>query len=112
MSSAFQDAIAKLDSIQPDSFSTDAERYEAKEAARRLLSRLETPFERGWTLAFETPVLIAGLQMCQDLGIWEKWAEEHKKSGGAPQSLDTILGWCSTRAEPNLLRMRENILCP
>ena len=107
MSSAFQDAVSKLDSIQSDAFATDAERYEAKEAARRLLSRLETPFERGWTLAFETPVLIAGLQMCLDLGIWEKWTTAHKSSGGAPQTLDAILSWCNTKVEPNLLRTWE-----
>lgn len=34
-------------SIRPESFKPEAERFEAKEAARRLLARLETPFERG-----------------------------------------------------------------
>lgn len=35
-----------LDSVPPESFQSDTDRYEAKEAARRLLARLETPFER------------------------------------------------------------------
>jgi hypothetical protein len=66
------DAITTLDQLQPEAFGTDAERYAAKEAARRLLARLETPFERSWALSFENPVLIAGLQVFSDLGIWSK----------------------------------------
>lgn len=96
--------ICTLDSIDPASFKSDADRYAAKEAARRLLARLETPFERGWALAFETPVLVAGLQVGSDLGIWVKWAEAEKQGGGKPQKLETILGWCSVQVEPTLLR--------
>lgn len=86
-----QETISSLDSISQTSFSTDADRYAAKEAARRLLGRLETPFERGWALAFETPVLVAGLQMGSDLSIWTKWAKADGQSGQAPVKLDTIL---------------------
>lgn len=39
------DTVMMLDFIQPESFKSDAERYEAKEAAKRVLLRLETPFE-------------------------------------------------------------------
>jgi hypothetical protein len=57
-----QETIRIIESIDQSSFQSDADRYAAKEAARRLLARLETPFERGWALAFETPVLVTGLQ--------------------------------------------------
>ena len=103
-----QEIIRLLDSIDQSSFQSDTDRYAAKEAARRLLARLETPFERGWALAFETPVLIAGLQMCSDLGIWEKWTDAEKQSGQKAVGLHTILGWCKTHAEPSLLR-RYNV---
>lgn len=96
--------IRVLDSINQSCFRSDADRYAAKEAARRLLARLETPFERGWTLAFETPVLVAGLQIGSDLGIWSKWADAEKQSVGKPVQLETILGWCNAKAESNLLR--------
>jgi hypothetical protein len=104
MMTPFQDTISSLDSIQPSQFSTDAERFAAKEAARRLLTRLETPFEQGWGLSFETPVLVAGIQTLLDLGIWKKWLEADKKNPGAPVHLDQLLTWANTKAEPNLLR--------
>ncbi|KAK8000937.1 O-methyltransferase [Apiospora marii] len=96
--------IEFIDSIGVDSFKNDTERYAAKEAARRLLARIETPFERIWALAFENPVLIAGLQLCQDLGIWAKWtAAVGKGDEGKTQTLESLLGFCNTTVEPNLL---------
>jgi hypothetical protein len=101
---SFQDRLIYLDSTQPSQFSTDTERFEAKEAARRLLTRLETPFEQGWRLSFETPVLVAGIQAILDLGIWKKWSEADKENPGAPVHLDQLLKWANAEAEPNLLR--------
>jgi hypothetical protein len=99
-----QDIVGMLDSVDSTSFHTDADRYAAKEAARRLLSRLETPFERGWALAFENPVLVAGLQVGLDLGIWERWASEERQSNGAPQKLRNIVNWCNAAVEENVIR--------
>lgn len=99
-----QNTIEKLDSINQASFVSDADRYAAKEAARRLLARLETPFERGWALAFEMPVLVAGLQIGSDLGIWKKWTKTEKENGQSPINIDTILSWCTVDVEPTLLR--------
>ncbi|KAH9905051.1 hypothetical protein F4778DRAFT_55561 [Xylariomycetidae sp. FL2044] len=95
---------AVLDAIQADAFSSDAERFVAKEAARRLVLRLETPFEHFWTLAFEAPPLIAGLQMCQDLNLWPEWTKKEKLMPGIPQKLGDLLGMCNAKVEPNLLR--------
>lgn len=103
-----QNAVESLDSISLESFTTEAERYEAKEAAKRLLARLETPFERSWALAFENPVLIAGLQLGQDLGVWSKWASKQGDDGGT-QSLDNIVKMCNAPVQPNLLRKLEKL---
>lgn len=99
-----QNIVRTLDSISPAAFKSDADRYAAKESARRLLARLDTPFERGWALAFEAPVLIAGLQMGSDLGIWEKWAEVEERDEGRPVNIEAILGWCGAGVEEALLR--------
>jgi hypothetical protein len=98
---SFQDMIKKLDSLQPHQFATDAERFEAKEAARRLLNRLETPFEQGWRLSFETPVLIAGIQTILDLGIWKKVNEgQQGKSGRGGHAGPAVgVGDCKGGAE-------------
>ncbi|ETS75034.1 hypothetical protein PFICI_13518 [Pestalotiopsis fici W106-1] len=106
MAPALDDAetISLLDSIQVEAFSSDAGRYAAKEAARRLLARLETPFERAWELGFETPVLLSGLQVCQDLGIWAKWLEEETAHPGGPKTLENLLAMATRPVEPNLLR--------
>ena len=99
-----KNVIQSLDSIRPTQFADDARRYEAKEAARRLLNRLETPFEQGWRLSLETPVLIAGIQVALDLGIWEKWTEADKKKPGTAVDLEQLLKWVKKQIEPNLLR--------
>ena len=96
--------IKSLDSIQPGSFVSDAERYEVKEAVRRLLNRLETPFELAWRLSLETPILIAAIQTAVDLGIWKKWTENDKAKPGAAVNLDQLVKWADKEVEPNLLR--------
>lgn len=104
MATHLSETTRTLDSILPESFQSDAERYEAKEAARRLLARLETPFERAWTLTHEPAVLVPGLLVFHDLDIWSKWAELNKTQGPVPQSIGHIVEMCSAPAEPNLLR--------
>ncbi|CAH0028015.1 unnamed protein product [Clonostachys rhizophaga] len=99
-----RDTMSILDSIQPSEFATEADRFAAKEAARRLLSRLETPFEQAWAITFENSGLISGLQFIQDLGIWTKWTEADKQSPGTARTLDELLGWANASCEPNLLR--------
>jgi hypothetical protein len=99
MSTAFQSTISTLESIEPSKFANDAERFQAKEALRKLLIRMETPFERIWALSFENPPLIAGLRICVDLGIWTKWAAIYKEL-----TLEQIIALCETKPEANLLR--------
>ncbi|KAK6216030.1 hypothetical protein LQW54_004007 [Pestalotiopsis sp. IQ-011] len=91
--------ISLLDSLEPESFGNDAGRYMAKEAAR-----LETPFERAWELAYETPVLLSGLQIYQDLEIWPKWFEQDKESPGIARTLDDLVAMAAKPVEPSVLR--------
>ncbi|KAH7027955.1 O-methyltransferase [Microdochium trichocladiopsis] len=98
------DAVNLLDSIEPGQFANDSDRFAAKEAARRLLARLETPFEQVWALTFEASGIIAGLQLVQDLGIWAKWAEADAESPGTSRTLDELQSWGSSKCETNLLR--------
>ncbi|KAI1358627.1 S-adenosyl-L-methionine-dependent methyltransferase [Xylaria arbuscula] len=95
--------IELLNSIKPEDFSSD-DRYAAKEAARKLLARLETPFELFWHMEFALPPLHTGLQMGLDLGLWSKWAELDKQTPSAPKTLDDLVGMCNRKIEPNLLR--------
>jgi hypothetical protein len=104
MSAAFKSAISTLESIDLSSFANDAERYQVKEAVRKLAVRIETPFEKIWELSFENPPLIAALRVGIDLGIWRKWAAIHEEGGEAEMSLDQIAALCDRRPEKNLLR--------
>lgn len=104
MTTYLSETTKLLDNIRPESFQSDADRYEAKEAARRLLARLETPFERGWAITSEVSVLVPGLIVFHDLEIWSKWVELSKSRGPISLSIDQIVGMCSAPAEPNLLR--------
>jgi hypothetical protein len=104
MSATFKSTISTLESIDPSQFANDAERFQAKEALRKLLVRMETPFERIWALSFENPPLIAGLRICVDLGIWKKWTAIYNRKGEAELTLDQIKALCEKRPEANLLR--------
>jgi hypothetical protein len=101
MSSAI---VQQLNSIRLKDFNDDSERFDAKEAARALLARLETPFERAWYLVAEQPVFVAGLILLKDLGVWAKWSQLQESSPGSPRSLTEILTWTNAKVETNLLR--------
>jgi hypothetical protein len=104
MSATFKSTISTLESVDPSQFANDAERFQAKEALRKLLVRMETPFERIWALSFENPPLIAGLRICVDLGIWKKWTAIYREKDEAELTLDQIVALCDRKPETNLLR--------
>ena len=93
--------ITDLEGFSAGTTSDEATRYRVKEAARRLLARTQTPFERGWDLVLETPILTAALQICMDIGLFEGWS----KAGNCEASLEEMLALCSKKCEVNLLRM-------
>lgn len=64
--------IGSLDAVEPGVFGgNEVERLKVRAAARRLLARVETPYERAWGFCFEQPVVFAALQTCIDLGLWK-----------------------------------------
>ena len=66
--------------MQPEQCADEAARYAAREAARRLLVRLETPYEQAFTLAVATPMLVAALETCRELGLWARWTAPPRPS--------------------------------
>ncbi|KAJ9400234.1 hypothetical protein DTO282F9_2702 [Paecilomyces variotii] len=69
-----KEVIAALDLIHPDKLNgNEVERLQVRAAARRLLSRLETPYERAWGFSFEHPGVFAALQTFIDVSLWESW---------------------------------------
>ncbi|ETS85244.1 hypothetical protein PFICI_03269 [Pestalotiopsis fici W106-1] len=96
--------VAELDAIQVDDFADESERYAAKEAALRLLRRVETPIEQVWSLTLDAPGVIASLEVCLNLGIWTKWRESIDGTKDSARSIDDIVRMCTESVEPNLLR--------
>jgi hypothetical protein len=104
MSDTFKSITLALESIGPSQFANDTERFLVKEVLRKLVVRLETPFERLYNLSYETPMVNACIRTCLDLGIWHKWAATHQEKGEAEMTLDQVLQLCDKKPEANLLR--------
>ena len=93
--------IAALDAFDVDTFTgNEVERLEVRAAARRLLARVESPYQRAWEYCFEHPVVNAALQTGIDLGLWKSWTGV----GGGEKSIDDLVKLANTPVEPNLLR--------
>jgi hypothetical protein len=101
MSSKTQEIIAALDAVQPNAFGdSEVERLQVRAAARRLLARLESPYERAWGFCFEHPVVFAALQTCIDLGLWKAWTA----LGGGEKTIDELVQLTTPTIETSLLR--------
>lgn len=96
-----QGIISALDAVNPELFSdNEVDHLQVRAAARRLLARVETPYERAWGFCFEHPVVFAALQTCIDLGLWKSWTA----AGGGEKSIDELVQLTSPTVETNLLR--------
>jgi len=106
MGSQPSDIVALLDGIGGhDSFKgNELERSRVRAAARRLLARVESPYERAWDFCFEHPVVFAAIQTCIDLGLWQAWTA----SGGGKKTVDDLVNLVQSTngktVEHNLLR--------
>lgn len=101
MPSRTQDTIIALDAVQREAFGgNEVERLQVRAAARRLLARVESPYERAWGFCFEHPVVFAALQTCIDLGLWKSWTDD----GGGEKSIDELVKLTSPTIDTNLLR--------
>lgn len=91
---------ASLDAVRLEAFGgNEVERLKVRAAARRLLARVETPYERAWGFCFEQPVVFAALQTCIDVGLWRSWTRL-----GGEKSIDELVKLTSPTVDTNLLR--------
>lgn len=101
MSAQTQEIIATLDAVQPEAFGgNEVERLKVRAAARRLLARVESPYERAWGFCFEHPVVFAALQTGIDVGLWKSWTA----LGGGEKTLDELVQLTTPTVDTNLLR--------
>ncbi|KAK3328779.1 O-methyltransferase-domain-containing protein [Apodospora peruviana] len=101
------DIIATLDGISHGSFNgNEVERLKVRAAARRLLARVESPYERAWGFCFEQPIVSAALQTTIDVGLWKAWTD----AGGGEKSIDELVKLTSPEVETNLLRRLFRLL--
>ncbi|KAI0123531.1 S-adenosyl-L-methionine-dependent methyltransferase [Xylariales sp. AK1849] len=91
-----------IDALQKD----ETARMSVHAAARRLLARIETPYDRARRYSFEQPVVLAAIQTFIDLGIWEEWA----KSPGGDKSLEAVRKFATVDVQENLLRRLLRLL--
>ncbi|KAJ4299742.1 hypothetical protein N0V90_004988 [Kalmusia sp. IMI 367209] len=108
MTDNVKDIIDSLNAINPGTCgkNNEAARYQVKEAARRLLNRMQTPWERAWELALEVPAVFAATSVLLDLGVFERWT----KLDGKESTLDDLLSLCNAKCGPNVLRRFLRIL--
>ncbi|KAI5920248.1 S-adenosyl-L-methionine-dependent methyltransferase [Camillea tinctor] len=99
--------IASLDGINLETLDNDRDaRLEVIAAARRMIARVETPFERSWRLSWINGIVHAACQVILDLGIWQNWAE----SGREEVRLEDILEMCNVPCDMMLLRRLFRVL--
>lgn len=101
MSSHTKDIIANLDAVGPETFgNNEVDRLQVRAAARRLLARVETPYERAWGLCFEQPIVGAALQTGINLGLWKAWTGV----GGGEKTIEELAKLTNSGITANLLR--------
>ena len=94
------EAIAVLDRLSTaDCGGDELARVRLRAAARRLVARVETPFETASALCFEHPVIYAALQTGVDLGLWEAWG----RAGGGKRSVEDLAKLSPVPCEMELL---------
>lgn len=101
MSAKTQKIIDALDAVTPEAFGgNEVERLRVRAAVRRVLARVETPYERAWGFCFEHPVVFAALQTGIDLGLWKSW----NGVGGGEKSIEELVKLSAPAVDKNLLR--------
>ncbi|KAK3942464.1 O-methyltransferase-domain-containing protein [Diplogelasinospora grovesii] len=107
MSATPQATIAALDAIAGDGFAGDeVGRLAVVAAARRLLTRLQTPSEQAWGYMFNHAVIFASIQTLRDIGLWEAWTA----AGAGEKTVDELVKLANTFIQPDLLRRLLRLL--
>lgn len=95
--------IDTLDGFRCDEID-ELERLKVREAARRLLARVESPYERAWGFCFEHPAVFAALQTCINVGLWQAWTN-CAGAGDEEKSIDELAKLTNFGGDTNTLRM-------
>ncbi|KAF5866541.1 hypothetical protein ETB97_011426 [Aspergillus alliaceus] len=107
MSSQTPEIISAINAVRLEAFgSNEVERLQVRAAARRLLARVETPYERARGFSLEHPLVFAALQTCIDLGIWKSWTG----AGGGEKSIHELVQLATASVDTNLLRRLFRLL--
>lgn len=88
-----------MDQLSQDKMS-DSQRIQHIEAARKLISRLQTNEEKMYELTYAQPIVFATLQTGLDVGLWAGWT----KAGGHAMSVSELCQVCERKIDPKLLR--------
>ncbi|KAI1346792.1 putative O-methyltransferase [Xylaria sp. FL0043] len=111
-----QELIAILDSIQVSDCEDDSDghgdRVAIAEATRRLLARVETPFERAWRLSWINGNTHMAVQVIMDVGIWKAWYSSKRREISLPELHTLARIPCDLTLLRRLLRLlaAENIV--
>ncbi|KAI0386350.1 putative O-methyltransferase [Hypomontagnella monticulosa] len=101
MEESYKLVVDKLEAFTASDFKDhDVERFRLLVAARKLISRLETPQERMISIAYHETMVFAVLKTCIDIGLWDKWTA----AGGGEKSLDELVKLTTKDCDINLLR--------
>ncbi|KAK2600778.1 hypothetical protein N8I77_010286 [Diaporthe amygdali] len=93
--------VATLDGVNLDQVDSDpGARMRVIDAARRMLARVETPFERMWHVAQVNITLTAACRILVDIGLFEAWRE----AGGKDALLMELWELCRIHCDMALLR--------
>ncbi|KAK4185727.1 putative O-methyltransferase [Podospora australis] len=93
--------ISTLNSLCPDGVDENdfITRTAIADAAKRLLKRVQTPFDFFFPFAAEYGITHAAIQIFIDLGIWDGWTS----AGGGERSLAELVKFANKEVEPELL---------
>ncbi|KAI0189065.1 putative O-methyltransferase [Astrocystis sublimbata] len=85
---------------------SDSQRVQSIEAARKLISRLQTNGEKMHELTYVQPIVFAMLQAGLDVGLWAGWTQV----GGDSKTVSELSQVCKREIEPELLRRMLRLL--
>lgn len=80
-------AFHDLRDVSLEDFENNRDRLNAIKECQRLLTKLQTPFERVWEAVVDYPALIASIKLCLDIDLFDKWLE----AGNDEQSCEGLV---------------------
>lgn len=84
------DVTLVLDAVTLERLAADeGQRLQLIASAKKMLSRLETPFEQVWILSQVSVTVAAVCRVLRDAGLWAGWLE----AGSKNSELVTLMGY-------------------